>query len=136
MPVVRLALSVLKDTYAVCRLEKDKPAPEWATKGQFHSITRTENELSVVCLQSDVPAGVQVERDWRCLAVVGPLGFSLVGILVSLLGPLADVGISIFVISTYDTDFLFLKERDLEIAIHELSTAGHMISWKEKSTIG
>lgn len=134
MPVVRLALSVLKETYAVCRVDKDEPIPGWASSGQFHSVTRTEKELSIVCLQSAVPYGTQMEGDWRCLAVDGPLGFSLVGILVSLLSPLADMGISIFVISTYDTDFLFVKSRDLELAIHTLSSAGHLVSWKEKST--
>ena len=133
MPVVRLALSVLRETYAVCRLGKDDPVPKWALTGPFRSITRDEKELSIVCFQTAVPEEIIAERDWRCLAVDGPLGFSLVGILVSLLSPLADVGIGIFVVSTYDTDFLFVKERDLEIAIHALSNAGHLISWKEKS---
>jgi uncharacterized protein len=125
---VRLALSVLIDKYAVCRLDAASAVPGWAFTGPFSSVTRTPDELSVVCPQDAVPSGIQSEKDWRCMAVDGPLGFTLVGVLESLLEPLAAAQISIFVISTYDTDYLMVNERNLEQAVHTLSRAGHLVS--------
>ena len=107
-------LVLLDPTFAVCRLPADEPVPGWAHLGQFSSVTRTPNELSVVCEQGEVPAGVQSETGWRCLMVEGPLAFTEVGILASLTVPLAESGISVFAISTYDTDFLLVKEESLE----------------------
>ncbi len=129
MPEVRLSLTVFKGTFAVCRLQKDSPIPGWANRGIFSSITRTPEELSIVCEQVNVPEGVQVERDWKCLQIAGPLLFSLVGILSTLLATLADAGISIFAISTFDTDYLLVKEKDLEAAVYTISQAGHAVSW-------
>lgn len=127
-PEIRLSLAVLKDTFAVCKLNKGDSIPDWAVRGQFSSITRTPDELSILCSQENVPDGVPYEGDWRSLQVVGPLAFSLVGILLSLVSPLAQARIGIFAISTYDTDYLFVSERDLEAAIYALSQAGHHIS--------
>ncbi len=131
LPEVRLSLVVLKETFAVCKLTQGDPIPDWATWGRFTSITRTPDELSILCGQEHIPDGIRYEGDWRCLQVVGPLAFSLVGILHSLLSPLAQAGIGIFAVSTYDTDYLFVKERDLEAAVHSLSQAGHLISRSE-----
>jgi hypothetical protein len=128
MSTVRLTLTVLSESYAVCRLDPASKVPDWAYTGPFSSVTRTSDEISVVCLQDSIPAGVTVEKDWRCMAVSGPLGFNLVGVLSSLLDPLAEAEISIFVISTYDTDYLMVKERNLEQAVHTLSRAGHLVS--------
>src|SRR5690349_19722509 len=100
-----LTLSILPDTFAVCRLKRDAAIPAWAASGDFFSITRTADELSIVCLQSNVPDGVQCESDWRCFKIEGPLDFALTGILVSVATPLAHVGISVFAIATYDTDY-------------------------------
>ena len=123
-----LTLSISPDTLAICRLDASAPIPGWA--GNFFSITRTRDELSIVCPQRDVPAGIQCERDWRALKVAGPLDFTLTGILVGLAAPLAQAGISIFAISTYDTDYVLVKEAKLESAVAVLSQAGHQVRWE------
>ena len=123
-----LTLSVLPDTLAVCRLDASAPIPGWASS--FFSITRTRDELSIVCPQRNVPAEIQCERDWRGLCVAGPLDFALTGILAALAAPLADAGISIFAISTFDTDYMLVKEANLERAVTSLSQAGHEVQWK------
>lgn len=124
---IKLNLTLLPEVFAVCRLSPDADIPDWATDGVFFSVTRTSNELSVVCRQADVPVGVQAEKGWRCLQVAGPLDFALTGILASLLNPLAKAGISIFTIATFDTDYLLIKEAKLEAAITALREAGHYI---------
>jgi len=121
-----IQLIVLGDLFAICRLANDAPVPPWASRG-FTSITRTADELSIVCPQSHVPDGVQSERDWRCLQIAGKLAFSMVGILASLLTPLAEAGISVFVVSTFATDYVLVKQTDLEKALSALDAAGHAI---------
>jgi hypothetical protein len=123
-----LTLEMVEGSYAVCRLDAADPLPEWAGGTPFVSVTRTDAELSVVCPEGAVPPGVRAERGWRCLRVVGPLGFGVTGILASLAGPLASSGVSIFVVSTYDTDYLMVQERDLERARDALARAGHAVS--------
>jgi len=120
-------LTIMGDTLAICRLDRDAPLPEWAQRSSFFSCTRTHSELSIVCSQKDVPIYVLCEKGWRCLKVEGPLDFSLTGILASLVTPLAKVGISIFAISTYDTDYLLVKEEQLGLAIRVLKQSGHHI---------
>ncbi|HOQ09162.1 MAG: ACT domain-containing protein [Syntrophomonadaceae bacterium] len=120
-------LSIMKDTLAICRLDRDARLPQWALGSSFYSCTRTDSELSIVCLQEGVPADVLCEKGWRCLKVDGPLDFSLTGILTSLAAPLSAAGISIFAISTYDTDYLLLKEEQLDSAIRTLQQYGHHI---------
>jgi hypothetical protein len=129
MPVStkQLTLSVLPETFAVCRFSLDEPVPDWAFWGEFFSITRTSDELSIVCNQADIPEGTKCEKDWRCLKVEGTLDFALTGILASLAAPLANAEISIFAIATFDTDYLLVKETNLHKAIDVLSTAGHSI---------
>jgi uncharacterized protein len=123
-----LTLSVVGDVFAVARLEPDQDLPEWALDGPFASVTRTEDEMSVVCSEDRVPAGVLHEGGWRCLGVVGQLDFSLAGVIASLADPLAAVGVPIFVISTYDSDYLLVKDERLERAVEALSDAGHTVS--------
>src|SRR5512139_2864505 len=125
MPTLNLEL--LDGNYAVVRLDAREPPPPWAAQGPFVSITRTEAELSVVCPEQAVPADARAERGWRCLRVAGPLGFGMTGILASLAGPLASSGVSIFVVSTYDTDYLMVQERDLDRGTDALSRAGHTV---------
>ena len=125
-----LTLSVLSDRLAVCRLAPLNPGespPVWAYVGDLVSITHTADELSVVCDEDAVPADVTSESGWRCLKAHGPFEFSMVGVLASLTGPLAEAGISIFALSTYDTDYLLVKEEDLENAVDVLSRRGHVI---------
>ena len=121
-----MKLTVVPLTLAVCRLGADEPLPGWAMQRQgFFSITATEDELSIVCAAAVVPVGVTCEQPWRAIKIVGPLDFSLVGILASLADVLARAQISIFAISTYDTDYILLKEPQLEQAIVVLEQAGH-----------
>ena len=122
-----LTLRVLPGRLAVCRLPPDAALPAWAQAGALVAVTRTAGELSVVCGEDAVPAGVQSERGWRALAVVGPLDFALTGILAALAGPLAEAGIAIFALSTYDTDHVLVKERTLDQAVAVLRQAGMMV---------
>ncbi|MCK9356567.1 MAG: ACT domain-containing protein [Dehalococcoidia bacterium] len=121
-------LSLLPDIYAVCRLDRRAPVPDWATRGLFSSVTRTAAELSVVCPDALVPAGVRKESGWRVLMVEGPLDFSLTGVLASLTGPLAREGISVFALSTYDTDYLLVKQEQCEKALQALRAAGYHVA--------
>jgi len=120
-----LTLSVLDVTFAVSRLDKGSPVPGWALTGDIFSVTRTPDELSVVCPQGSVPAGVLCEGGWKCIKVNGPLDLSLTGILASLAVPLAKAGVPIFAISTYDTDYILVKAADLEKAAVAIRDAGH-----------
>jgi hypothetical protein len=118
----------LEGRYAVCRLGAEAPLPAWIAGGPFVSITRTGSELSIVCPQNMVPGDVPCESGFCCLRVAGTLDFSLVGILASLLGPLAEAGISVFVVSTFDTDYLLVKEETLSRAVEVLCRAGHQVT--------
>jgi len=120
----KLGLSILPETLAICRLEKHVRIPGWALGGNFVSITRTSAELSIVCPQTQVPEGVKQDTGWRCLKVEGHLDLSSTGILASLTTPLAREGISVFVVSTYDTDYLLVKDRQLEKAVRVLKENG------------
>jgi hypothetical protein len=123
----RLTLLVLAEKFAVCRFDKGAAVPPWVWAGSFSSVTQTMDEISIVCLQQQVPQELNVSRDWRCLKVAGPLDFSMIGVLSSLAMPLAEAGVSILAISTYETDYLLVKQDDLEKAIKSLSDSGHSI---------
>jgi GNAT superfamily N-acetyltransferase len=123
----QLRLEVLEGTFAVCRLADDAALPGWAEGGEFLSFSRTAEELSVVCLQEAVPDGVRCERGWRCLRAVGPLDFALTGVLAALVVPLARAGVAVFAVSTFDTDYLLVKDGDLPRAVRALAEAGHRI---------
>ena len=125
MTAPRLAFSCLSDILAICRLEADAPIPSWALLGDFVSITRTADELSVVCRRGDVPSGIRCVKNFRCIKVEGPLGFDQTGIISSLATVLAQAGISVFVVSTFDTDYILVTEDRLEDAVRALSQAGH-----------
>lgn len=122
-----LTMTLLKEKYGVCRLEKNSAIPEWALIGDFFSITKTTDELSIVCLEENIPNDIKCEKDWRILKVAGPLDFGLVGILSSISLVLALKKISIFAISTYDTDYILVKEENLEIAVLSLKEAGYNV---------
>ena len=128
-PARPLALDVLAGRLAVCRLDPGTPLADWmwAAGGAVSSVTRTEAELSVVCPERAVPAGVRAERGWRALRVRGPLPFDAVGVLASITAPLADAGVSIFSLSTFDTDVALVREGDLGAATAALSGAGHAV---------
>ena len=120
----RLHLIPLDGLFAIAKLPPDAPIPAWATSGPLFSITRTAEELSIVCLEAFVPPGVQVERGWRCLRVAGRMEFSVVGVLASLVVPLADAGISVFAVSTFETDYLLVKDVAWDRAREVLAGAG------------
>ena len=122
---IRLQLAVLDGLFAICKLPVDDPIPNWACTGDFCSITRTADELSIVCRQDQVPLVVVCERDWRCLRVAGSMPFSVVGVMDSLVAPLAAAGISLFAISTFDTDYLLMKSHSFASAVAVLRRAGH-----------
>jgi hypothetical protein len=119
-----LTVVPLDGTFAVCRLVPDAPLPAWAAGGAFVPITCTDEELSVVCRQEAIPEGVRCERGWRCLRVAGTLDVSLVGVLASLLDPLADAGVSVFVLSTFDTDYLLVKQANFQRTVDVLLSPG------------
>jgi hypothetical protein len=117
-------------SYAVCRLAPEASLPSWildCEPKEFLSITRTEDELSILCLEKRVPEGTVVEKTWAVLKVQGPLDFALTGILSALAQPLAVAGISIFAVSTYDTDYLLVKTEALEGAKKVLTDAGNKV---------
>ncbi len=123
----KLEFIVLQDTYGVCRLDKDRTIPDWAKESEFFSITKTRSELSLVCSQQNIPEDITCEKGWRVLKVEGTLDFSLTGILASISGTLAAEDISIFAISTYDTDYILVKEAALDRAVEALRKAGHAV---------
>lgn len=118
-----LVLSILEGSYAVCRLAPDAsmPAGLLAPGIEFVSITRTADELSIVCPEHMAPAGAEVNRGWRGFKVEGPLDFSLTGILHRLTEPLAAAKISVFAVATYDTDYLLVREGDFAAARQQLA---------------
>ena len=126
-PNSSLRLSVLEERLAVCRLDPGSEIPAWATASSFFSLTRTADELSIVCPEHDVPAGVTCERGWRALRFDGPFDFGLVGVLASVAGPLAEREISILAIATYDTDYVLVAESQLALATQALRERGHEV---------
>lgn len=126
-----LTMRLLKEKYGVCRLDKTDLIPEWSKDSDFFSITKTSDELSIVCFQDSIPNDVKCERDWRILKIEGPLDFSLIGILASISTVLAQNGISIFAISTYDTDYILVKDKDINNAVEALVNERYEVITKE-----
>ena len=122
-----LDLVVLPGNYAVARLDPSAPVPQWAGHGLISSITRTPEELSIVCADEAVPVGVRAERGWRALRVKGTIDFALTGILASILSPLGAAKVSIFAVSTYDTDCVLVHAYALAPALAALRAAGHRV---------
>ncbi len=123
--MARYRLRQLEGEFALCRLPPDAENPAWAAEAGFHSITRTAIELSVLCESGCVPDGVEKSGGWYGLEVEGPLAHTLTGVLDSILRPLAQGGISVLAIATYDTDYIFV--RDPAKAARTLREAGFMV---------
>jgi hypothetical protein len=125
-----LDLRVLRTPLAVARLAPGEALPAWAAPdaGELHAVVRTAGELSVVCAEDAVPGDVRAERGFRALAVAGPLPFGLTGVLVALATPFAQAGVAIFVVSTYDTDYVLVRDDRLGDAMGALRGAGHRVS--------
>ncbi len=124
MTAHQLRYSVLPGKFAICRFSPDSAIPEWASGSKFFSITRTTDELSIVSPEELVAPGIQAEKGWACLALQGPFPFEMTGVLAAVLHPLAGAEIGIFAISTFDTDYVLIKEDSLRTAEETLRQAG------------
>ena len=120
-------ISVLKDDYKVCRMNAFDGVPDWALETPVSSVTRTAEELSIVCPDSVAPKELQSEQEWKCLKIHGPLGFEEVGIISGLTKVLADANISVFVMSTFETDYILVKRMNIEKAAKVLADQGHEV---------
>ncbi|NLJ83975.1 MAG: ACT domain-containing protein, partial [Halanaerobiaceae bacterium] len=106
----QLTLSLLDERFAICKTDNNLPIPIWILESRdFYSITRTVEEMSIIVKESAVPEGVENEKGWRAFKIEGLLDFSQCGIIASISALLAEAGIPIFVFSTYNTDYIFVK---------------------------
>jgi hypothetical protein len=123
----QLQLSLLDEVYGICVFENNTAIPEWTAAASFCSITRTQKELTVVCPQNAIASDCEYDADWRCFRIDGSFDFNQIGIISSLAAPLARAGISIFVVSSYDTDYILVKGENVEQAVTVLSNNGHFV---------
>ena len=124
----RFVIHELPEQIAVVRMDPSSEVPLWAWTGSLAAVVRTADELSIVCDQHAVPGDLTSERDWVALKINGPLPFSQPGVLATLLGPLAARSIPVFVVSTFDTDYILLKADQVQQAKEILQTEGHQVS--------
>ncbi|MFZ0774049.1 MAG: ACT domain-containing protein [Candidatus Sulfotelmatobacter sp.] len=117
----------LPGRYSIVRLAPAATIPDWATKGEFTSITRTSDELSIVCPADNLPKDLDPGLRWICLKLEGPFPFSQIGVLLSFIEPLSNNGIPIFAISTFDTDYVLIQEEFADSATSTLQQAGHQL---------
>jgi hypothetical protein len=120
-----MRLKLVPQRLAVIRLDPDDPIPSWASSGTFSSITRTGEEISIFCESEVIPDHLEKIDGWRAFRVAGQLDFQLTGVISTLAVPLAAKQISVFSISTHDTDYMLVQEDQLEDAIDVLRRAGH-----------
>jgi uncharacterized protein len=121
-----LRYSLLRGRYAICKLDSGLPIPAWASeKLGLVSITRNPDELSIVCAENSIPAEVHASRGWVCVKLQGPFAFSETGVLSAFINPLAEHGIGIFAVSTFDTDYVLIQENEWLRASEVLRAAGH-----------
>ena len=113
----KFTLSVLPEIFGICHLNKNSNLPDWAIGGNFCSVARTMDELSIICPEDKIPGGVLVERGWRAFKVQGPLSFTATGIVAGFSTALAKAKISILYISTYETDYILVGEKYLKKAV-------------------
>lgn len=121
----KLSLKLLPDRMTVCRFDPAAAVPDWIDPSGFYAVIRTDEELTIICAEAIVARGTTREAGWRCFKVRGPLDFSEIGIIFSLTQPLTQNRVPVFVISTFDTDYFMVKERDLAKTIEVLTSAGH-----------
>lgn len=120
-----LNLRLVPGRYAIAQLPPDDAIPAWADGPGFVALSRADDELTVVCLENRVPEGTKVQPGWACLRTVGPFAFDAAGIVTTLIAPLSDDGLGVFVVCTFDGEHLLLAERDLARARALLIAAGH-----------
>jgi len=124
----KFAIHRVPGLFAVARLDAGSVVPAWASSGLLSAVVRTPEEVSLVCDQTQVPPDVQCDRDWVPLKIEGPLALSLTGVLSSLLTPLSTHGIAVFVLSTFDTDYILVKQSQVSLAEKVLRGEGHLLS--------
>ena len=124
---IRLSLLIPTWPLGICQMDPGKPIPPWALESPFFSITRSPDELSIICDCRSIPTGVKADIGWRAIQAEGPFDFSLIGIMLSVTTPLAEAGISILAISSFDTDYVLVKDTNLANAITALINAGHTV---------
>ena len=117
----------MEGLYAIAKFPCDAEIPAWAAGAAFFSVTRTLEELSVVTAEASVPAELNASRGWRMFKVHGPFSFDETGVVAALANPLARVGVGIFVISTFDTDYLLVQHEEIPVVVETLEHAGHKI---------
>ena len=127
MVEIKLTITLLDDSFVICRLSSGATVSAQSSTNRFYSITRTDEEISVVCTTEDAPDEAKCDYGWRCFKVKGPLDFSLIGIIAAIATTLSRAGVSIFTISTFNTDYFLVKDDNLEIAIKALEDAGHLV---------
>jgi hypothetical protein len=126
--LMHLILSLLPDRYAVCQFPRNATLPISVMSSEMFCIMKTFDELSIVCEESRAPEIGMIERGWRIFKLEGPFPFEMTGVLASVVNPLAQAGVSIFALSTYDTDYVLVKEAQLEAAITAIKAAGHSVT--------
>ena len=124
----QLKFRLMPGPYGIVKLPSDAPVPGWATRGEFHSVTRTSEELSIVCRTEDLPDDVHSPHRWICLKLEGPFPFSLTGVLLAFIEPLSANGVPIFAISTFDTDYVLVQEEFAGHTLDSLQAAGHELA--------
>src|SRR5262249_52337312 len=126
LTMLSVKFRALQERFAISRLAADAPIPDWATSGDLVSVTRTLDELSIVCPANNIPPDQKPELVWVALKLEGPFAFSETGILASFIGPLGAGGVPIFAVSTFDTDYVLVWEQDFVKALEILQTSGHI----------
>lgn len=112
-----MQLKLLPEVFGILKLTPPQPFPNWLSVASVFFVAQTEDEFSVMCPQQVIPAGVDYSANWRCLRAHGDLAFNEVGVVARLSQPLADAGLSLFLVSTHDRDYVFVREDDLERAL-------------------
>jgi len=128
MEPYKLVLSVLEETFSIHRLAPDASLPEAVSECDFYSLSKTTDELSLVCPEHLAVKSEKSNPDWKCLKVAGPLDFELTGILAGITEVLAKEKLSVFAISTFDTDYILIKKQGLTAAISALERAGYQFN--------
>ena len=128
MEPYKLVLSVLEETFSIHRLAPDASLPEAVSECDFYSLSKTTDELSLVCPEHIAVKSEKSNPDWKCLKVAGPLDFELTGILAGITDVLAKEKLSVFAISTFDTDYILIKKQGLTAAISALQRVGYIFN--------
>ena len=122
-----MKLKLLKPTYSICKLSPDNEVPSWALTSSTFFLSKTSDELSIICPATEIPSEVKVSNGWRCIRVDGDLEFDEIGVVTTVSSPIANKGISLFLVSTHDRDYVLIHKDDLDNAISEYEKKGFSI---------